>query len=76
MPCYGDWTLREQVIQQYVLECVRYDALYQNAKYTVMEMLTKRRHPDHLKVRCPQWLASVFRVSSVVVFCVRVRGDS
>lgn len=41
-----------QVIQQYLQECIRYDSIYQNAKYTVMEMLTKRRHPDHLKV-CP-----------------------
>lgn len=39
-----------QVIQQYLRECFRYDSIYQNAKYTVMEMLTKRRHPDHLKV--------------------------
>lgn len=39
-----------QVIQQYLRECLRYDSIYQNAKYTVMEMLTKRRHPDHLKV--------------------------
>lgn len=42
--------LAEQVIQQYLQECIRYDSVYQNAKYTVMEMLTKRRHPDHLKV--------------------------
>lgn len=40
----------KQVIQQYLRECFRYDSVYQNAKYTVMEMLTKRRHPDHLKV--------------------------
>lgn len=38
------------MIQQYLRECFRYDSVYQNAKYTVMEMLTKRRHPDHLKV--------------------------
>ncbi|CAM9377686.1 unnamed protein product [Scytosiphon promiscuus] len=39
----------KEVIQQYLRECFRYDSIYQNAKYTVMEMLTKRRHPDHLK---------------------------
>eukprot|EP00752_Nemacystus_decipiens_P010312 g9187.t1 len=39
----------KEVIQQYLRECFRYDSVYQNAKYTVMEMLTKRRHPDHLK---------------------------
>eukprot|EP00903_Cladosiphon_okamuranus_P010350 g9793.t1 len=39
----------KEVIQQYLRECIRYDSIYQNAKYTVMEMLTKRRHPDHLK---------------------------
>lgn len=43
-------TRTKQVVQQYLRECFRFDSIYQNAKYTVMEMLTKRRHPDHLKV--------------------------
>lgn len=38
-----------EVIQDYLRQCIRFDSIYQNAKYTVMEMITKRRHPDHLK---------------------------
>ncbi|CAM9306075.1 unnamed protein product [Ascophyllum nodosum] len=45
----GNMLPLKEVIQQYLRECIRYDSIYQNAKYTVMEMLTKRRHPDHLK---------------------------
>ncbi|CAM9807321.1 unnamed protein product, partial [Discosporangium mesarthrocarpum] len=39
----------KEVILQYIRECIRYDSLQQSAKYTVMEMMNKRRHPDHLK---------------------------
>ena len=40
-----------QVIKDYVAICLRYENHISNSKYVVMEMMTKRRHPDHLKVR-------------------------
>lgn len=65
-PYYSTWT--EQVIQQYLRECIRYDSLYQNAKYTVMEMLTKRRHPDHLKVRTALTRSTCFSCNFLVFY--------
>lgn len=39
-----------QMIRAYLVECLRWDNSLANTKYTVMEMMSKRRHPDHLKV--------------------------
>lgn len=38
------------MIRAYLMECLRWDNSVPNTKYTVMEMMSKRRHPDHLKV--------------------------
>lgn len=35
----------------YVRLCLRFENHVSNSKYTLMEMLCRRRHPDHLKVR-------------------------
>ncbi len=40
----------ETIVRLYLEECIRWDCNYQNAKYTVMEMLNNRRHP---KSYCP-----------------------
>mmetsp|Transcript_23603 Transcript_23603/g.30608 ORF Transcript_23603/g.30608 Transcript_23603/m.30608 type:complete len:504 (+) Transcript_23603:117-1628(+) len=39
---------RCQVIKEYVQECIRWDNVIQNSKYTVMEMMRTTRHPEHL----------------------------
>ena len=41
----------DAVMRDYVKLCVRYENHVSNTKYNLMEMMCRRRHPDHLKVR-------------------------
>lgn len=37
------------VIRAYLRVCLRYESHVSNAKYVVLEMIVRRRHPDHVK---------------------------
>jgi hypothetical protein len=37
------------VVRDYLHECTKWDYVYQNSKYVVMEMMTNRRHPGTLQ---------------------------
>lgn len=38
-----------EVIRAYLRVCLRYESHVSNAKYVVLEMIVRRRHPDHVK---------------------------
>ncbi len=39
----------DDVVRDYLRLCLRYDNHAANSKYVVMEMMVRRRHPDHIK---------------------------
>ena len=60
----------EDVITAYLEECIRWDVIYQNAKYTLMEMLNNRRHqrrycPSKLQLGPGRTMQDVGRAKSV-----------
>lgn len=40
----------DEAMRAYLRLCLRYENHVSNSKYTLMEMMCRKRHPDHLKV--------------------------
>jgi len=60
-----------EVIRNYLVQCLRWDENYKNAKYTVMEMMTSRRHPLRISREKPKFeqgldMGAVSRTKSLI----------
>jgi tRNA-dihydrouridine synthase len=46
----------DEAMRDYLKLCLRYENHVSNTKYNLMEIMCRKRHPDHLKVNCVCWM--------------------